>query len=330
MFVTKAVDYGVVGTVAGVWAASSIPVGSLSLFSANGANAGAGAAGSVTANFNGTWFTISSMTADGVMSSIKIDKGSLSYYKKAYTAPVKAVKFLGSNVLNGTASEKGNLNLPSTLTAGEVVGVTVIDKTKQVNDISRSKTYSFITTTGDLLDGVTAKNIIAKLVVIINADANRVVDVAATQDGSSNYDGIKFTARTAGNDFAIARVDGVLKDANICEYNIVDDVYTTSVTNAVATNPGHGTYAQIVELMKEYDTRDGNTHTQKYSDYMWSHTNNLVAGQTYTTYHLHFTPAVDSPADRDNNHKLQVLIAVDSTATDMITDLDTLLAGAVA
>ena len=327
LFITKDGDYGVVGTVAGVWEVDSTPAGSVTLFSQDGTNAStSGAAGSATANFTGTYFTISSNTPDGIMSSMKIDRSSFSYVKKAYAAPVKAVKFLG-NTVTGSTGTYGDLNLPSTISVGDTVGVTIIDETKMPYDNSREKTYSFAVVTGDLLTGVTSKNIIAKLVTLINADANAVVVATAYTDGTDN-DGLYCIAATAGNDFAIANVDGVLKDSDRCEYHIINDVYAATVTGTVANVVGYGTYAQIIKLQKDYDTRDGNTHTQKLTNYMYDHTSNAVAGQLYTTYFCKFRPVLDSPADRDSNYTQSVVIAVDTTATDMITDLDTLLAAA--
>ena len=130
LFVATAVNYGVIGTVGGVWEADSIPVGSLSIFAESGINGATGSAGSVTAVLNGTFVSINSMTADGNMQSIKMERKGFTYNKKVYVAPVKAVKFLGSNILTATTAEKGNLNLPSTLSVGDIVGVSLIDKSK--------------------------------------------------------------------------------------------------------------------------------------------------------------------------------------------------------
>ena len=327
LFITKTGTYGVVGTVAGTWAVDSTPAGSVTLFSEDGTNAStSGASGSATANFTGTWFTIASNTPDGIMTSMKIDRSTFSYAKKVYTAPVKAQKYLG-NTQTATSGTYGDLNLPSSISVGDIVGVTIIDKTKYAPNGSREKTYAFTVTTGDLLTGVTSANIIAKLVVLVNADANAVVVATAYTDATDN-DGINFTAVTAGNDFAIANVDGVLKDSDICEFHIINNTYAATVTGTVANVVGYGTFDQILTLQKDYDTRDGNTHSQVLGSQMWSHTSNLVVGQTYTTYYIKFRPVLDSPADRDSNYTQSVVLAVDSSASAMIADLDTLLAAA--
>lgn len=316
----------------GVWDSDSLPAGTLGIFNQDGSIIGDATdvnANVAAADLTGDNILIQGITSAGARTSINIARKGFEYNKVAYVAPVKAVKFLGSNVLAGTGSEKGNLNLPSSIAVGDVVGVTVIDKTKDSWE-QGMEPYDFIVTTGDLLTGTTAKNIIAKLIVLINADTNRVVDAVAVNDGAGNNDGIKFTGRTAGEDFGLARFDGVLKDADICEYKIVNDEYEATVANTVAIVTGNGTYALILKMLTNASVYGGNINSERIKDQMYTMVSNIVLAETYAVYYLSFT----APVTGTNAHQLQAnpktLIAIvvpeGETATNELEDaLDAIL-----
>lgn len=335
LFITKAgILYPLTGTASttkctGLWDSNLLAAGGLGFYNQDGSIIGATTdvnADIASTDVTGDYVVVQGITTDGVKTSIKIDRSGFDYNYKVYNAPVAAVKFLGSNILTSATAEKGNLNLPSSLSVGDVVGVTLVDKTKESWE-NNAKTYDFIVTSGDLLTGVTAKNIIAKLVVEINNDSLKVATALAVTDGTNN-DGIKFTGTTAGSDFTIAIVDGVLKDADICEYNIVNNTYTASVTNAIAIEKGSGTYAQILDLEETSSLRSGNINSMVDKARMYSAASNIVLAETYDMYYMTFRPAIDDSFHTEPNVIITIGIAVPNgeTATNEMKDaLDAIL-----
>lgn len=324
VFVSKAdVAYGAGLTLAssGFWDCTSMTEGALAIFNEDQSVVD-GTATVVAGDLTGDYIYVGGMTPTGFKLSTAIHRGSFSYVKKAYVAPVAAVKCLGTVA----DASYGSLNLPSSLSVGDTVGVTIIDRTKQSWDDSRIHNYSFAVVSGDLLTGTTSKNILAKLVALINADTNMDVATALLLDDGTDADGIKFTADTAGNDFDIVPMDGVLKDADVCEYKSLNRVYNASLTNTVVANVvGNGTYAQVVAAEAESSVRDGNSNSLTSSKYIWKMGTNAVSTGTYTVFNVTWTPPTDSPLTKEAGFKQLLQIYVPSGEFDEALEIGTVL-----
>ncbi len=328
VFVSKAaVDYGGGMTLAseGFWMIDTMAEGGIGVFNTDQSIVD-GTATVLAGDLTGDTIYIAAMTPYGIRRSVEINRKSFSFTKRGAVDPVASVKCLGANA---TAAH-GSLNLPSSLSVGDTVGCTVVDKMKNHEDNSRYSNYSFAVTTGDLLTGTTAANIIVKLVALINADSNGIV-TAATLDDGTDADGISFTADTAGYDFAVAKMDGVLKDADILEYKDLNGVYTVGLTNTVVANvTGTGTYAQAIAAEKDSSIREGETNAPATtrSD-LYTKGTLAVAGTKYVVYSIYGEQPSDSPTNREANYKQLVQIFCVSTETstlEIITVLDEIFA----
>jgi len=324
VFITAdAAEYPLVSAVAGVWEINKLSTGALALFNEDGSI--------ISNDVDVTNITKNDITGDVVeivlstttgtpKVSIPIRRKNLIHSKVPYSAPVAAVKVLGGEV-NGGASTY-SLNLPSSISAGDYVGVDIVDLSKPVENTQRVKTYGFTAVNTDSLAGTGINNIISKLVSLINNDPNAVVTASANNDGTNNT-GIKFIAKSAGNDFAIAKEDGVLKDANIVEYKVVDGIYTPSATTTVIANDvGHGTYAHVAKSEKDLLPYSGRNGGHVLENELWSAKNQAVPGLTYDTYVLIFTPKRDSLLSPTGNNEQLINIFVPTAnkyAADAIT-----------
>lgn len=324
------VDYGAGLTLAtgGYWTSDTLTEGGIAMFNKDQSVID-GTATVLAADLTGKSVTIGMMGVDGFKVTTELDRAGFKYFKKAYAAPVKAVKCLGSNIAASASGENGNLNLPSSISAGDIVGVSVKTRAAGHEEYLEIDNYSFVAVTGDILTGTGASNIITKLAALINADADRKAVAVVHTDGTNN-DGIKFTAVTAGVDFDVIRFDGLLKDANVVEYKSVDRTYTSGATTNVVENvTGQGTPAQATFAEFESQTRDGNTHTQVLGDKLWKASTNVVSSATYTTYQIYATKASSSPLNREVNYEQMIEIFVPSGETgagESITVLDEILA----
>ena len=332
LFISKgSVAYGEddSGTVEGSWDVDTMIEGSMAWFDSTGVF--------LTDNpaIGTKDFYLVLQTANGIKKSVLIDKNTLTYTKTAYAAPVATVKCLGSNE-SGANVNAYSLNLPSTVSVGDTYGVFIIDKTKAPNDTLRSKLYSLPVVSGDVLTGLGASNIITKLVALINADDDAIVTAVALDDASNNNDGIQFTADTAGNDFTIAVSDGILDDADVVEYLIVNRSYdATTQSNSgvtVLNEIGTGTAAQLLALETDLSTRDGNTRSPLEGSYMWSATSSVVTDETYVVYALEFYRPQDNILVRENNPKQVLYVACPTSEigdNEDIYETDLILADAI-
>lgn len=292
------------GVIAGSWAADLLTDGGIAIVN----NAGTIVAHNA-ANLNGIPY-VNILTKSGThnKTSFPLQVGKTKYSKRAYVAPVAKVMALGSEA----AAAAGNkaLNLPATLSVGDVIGIGVVNLSLPVENTSRYKEYTITAVAGDLLTGVGANNIITKLTAKINADANRIVQAVAHNDGAGNNDGIKLTSKTAGQVFGMYHVDGILKDADI---SIITDVTL-----------GSGTVADIIELHQATKSRDGNNSYRTDNDIMFTGANQIVAGTTYTTYV--FTTEVPNTdvISQSNKPPMELVIAVPSGSAAVIAAIDNL------
>jgi hypothetical protein len=321
LMIGKDVTYGLStasGSIAGSWASHLLTEGAISVQD----YAGTHIAYNISAAITSPYITIMLKTPNGVKTSFPIWKDGFSYSKQVYVAPVAAIKVLGND------DTRGSLNLPSSLVVGTTVGVGIVDLSKSMEDTRRYKEYSFTVLSGDLLTGLTTRNIIQKLIVIINADPNRVVN-AVIVDDATDATGITFTAITAGNDFNIYNIEGVLQSADVVSYKMLNNTYTASITTPeVANVTGSGTAAQILKEWNATKSRDGNQGYMKFGDLLYSDTTNYSSTATYTTYRLTTKPPNTDEISVQNNPAMDLIIAVPSGATGgqkVIAALDTIL-----
>jgi hypothetical protein len=308
---------GAAGTIAGVWELDDLVDGSIAIVDNEGTLI-ADDAVSITKPYVELYTKIGTAVKKV---GFPLYTGKTTYSKLAYAAPVAAVKYVGSD--QAAAAGDYSLNLPATIAAGDRVGVSVTDLSKPMHEIGRTKEYVYTVVSGDVLTGKTSANIIARLVALINADPFRCVTASAVDDGTDN-DGLKLTAKTAGKDFGVGLMEGVLEDADIVAYKDVNGVYTAASTTAVANNPGHGTYASILEMYKATASRDGNQQYMIYQDLLFGGDSGLSSTGTYTTYV--FTTKVPNTDEISvsNNPDLTLVIAVPSGAAGVIAALDNL------
>lgn len=258
--------------------------------------------------------------------STPLFRAGFSYKKQSYVAPVAAVKHVGDQA--AAAGGTGSLNLPAALVVGDSCSIAIRDLSRPVEETSSVRYYSVVANASSVLTGITADNIIAKLIVAINADPSRVANAVANQDGAGNIDGIKLTAITAGNDFAPFVLMGVLQNATI-------GTTTANVT-------GIGTAAQVAALEKDLSTRDGYTGRNA-PNYMYSVPSKVDSTKTYTVYTLNSKYPLEGRLVENTTYTNVCMIFVPSDETGaysvvggsesnggVITALDSLLAKFVA
>lgn len=317
IFISKsAIDYPLSGVIAGIWAIDSLPVGALAIFNQDGSiiSNSATLSNIVASDITGNNISISEKTLDDTSkNSIKIDRRNFTYSKRAYEAPVAPIKVLGSEA--AAAAGTYSLNLPASISVGDVAGVVVTDNSRPFDQVTRTKEYSITIVNGDTLTGTGASNIITKLAAVINADPLAVVTAVVHNDGAGNNDGIKFTGKTVGKDFNLSNFFGILDTSDIVEYKVVNGVYTSgAVTTVVAYNIGHGVASQIRELETDLSTRDGRHVGRVLENEMWKAQSNVDLTKTYVSYILNFTPVTDAPNQRDPNYPqiLNIFVPVEN------------------
>lgn len=264
-------------------------------------------------------------TSNGPLVTPLIDIASMAYKKTAYTAPAAQIMVIGSTTDQGTTY---NLNL-STPVVGTTASITIIDETKTFDNRTREKEYQYVVKTGDTV-ALIAAGIIAK----INADATGIVTAAMVD--TTNSDGFKLTADTAGNKFNVT-CGGILANADVLGYNEI--VFagtagitagpTTSLAVVAANNIGQGTPAQIAELEADFSTEMGNTGLQDRGVSLYTTASRVVAGATYVQYNITWTKPDNNPILPKLPVVQQLVIAVpsgDIGAGKHIAALDSILA----
>lgn len=287
-------------------------------------------------------FCIGRASGNGTKLSTPIDRLTLSYEKTAYRAPVAQKGALGKT---DTVASGLSLNLPSSLTEDTVAGIVIEDKTKPYYDNTRRERIEYVVKSGD-----TAADVVLGLVANINNQSN-IVTAAAVSDGAGSYDGILLTGVTAGNGFTFAP-NGILEDADVvygarteaglnngtaAEINgtyysaststTLASVAGTATLSSRANDIGSGTYSQVKELYDMCTAEDGNTDVYRPIG-VWTLPSPLETSATYTIYTLRWVN------ERENTHhnasepmNITAYICVPSTNTNIITAMDTILAG---
>lgn len=247
------------------------------------------------------YFAIGRATGQGSKVSVPIDRLSLEYSSKVYSAPVAQIAAIGQAAIAATLQ---SLNLP-TITAGLSAEVIIEDATKPHYDKTRRRTYEYVTQTGDVAD-----NIVDGIVALVNADTDAIVTAAAVDVGGLGV-GITFTSNTAGNEVKIG-VRGILDDADITYGAILKAAGTNVGTAAIVNNEyydnattttlaaktgsatlntranfiGSGTPTQVAELYREAIAEDGYNDDNVPANLLWKVTSPVETTATYTIYTL--------------------------------------------
>lgn len=326
--------YTVSGSVATVVLTTKVKAANdatLNMAIANGTAAGLTAAATSANTTAGVAFTADKIqvvlgTAEGTPKmSVPLFRSGFSYKKQAYVAPVAAVKFIGSDT--AAAAGSYSLNLPA-ITVGASVSIGIRDLTKPTEDTGAVRYYSITTGVSDVLTGLTTANPIVRLIAAINADALAVVVAVANNDGAGNLDGIKLTAKVAGEDFAPFVLTGILQSADVVEYKMVNKLYVSGSVLAVTNNVGQGSLAAITKLEKDLAVADGYMGREAAS-YWYTVAPKAAAGGTYTVYTLVSKYPLSGKVGEPATYSTMVYIAVPSGETgagEVITVLDSLLA----
>lgn len=255
-----------------------------------------------------------------------IDLATLKFTKLAYTAPAAKVIVVGSPTDGGTTY---NINIPSSPTVGSIASVMLINQSKPHHDRTREKTYEYQVRLGD-----NAASVATAIVAKINADASKIATAAMVD--TTNKDGFKLTAVTAGVDFSVV-CGGIMINADVLGYNEVLNAGTAGITKGrislttpvVAQNPGQGTYAQILGMEEDYSTELGNNGVPSKEVNLFTLNSRAVVGETYVQYELTWTMPNDNPLIPKANMQQSLTIAVPSADTGtgkIITALDAILA----
>lgn len=288
--------------IAGSWDIDTLNAGALAVFDEEGELIDASAPA-----FSGKRIYLGMGTSEGHPDISPLIPNTMQYSVQQYAAADQAEKYLGSDA--AAAAGNGSLNYPASISAGEVVGIDIVDLTKPTWHHNRTKRYEFLTTSSSVLTGKVAGNVIYDLVALINADPDAIVTATAMEDGSNNCDGIKLVADTAGNDFNIGVVPGVLGNADVVEYLKINGEYNASSTTAVPNNVGTGLATQIAELETEVNTWLGEGIMPKHKEDMFSRTSKVVAGQTYDVVTIRFAQDIDTGLIRENNPEQIIYVA---------------------
>ena len=283
-------------------------------------------------------------TASTPILSKPIDRASVSYNKYVYAAPVAKIMSFGQADVADDAVEN-RITFP-TIAVGDVYGITLIDKTKPYENLSRVRQYEISAISTD-----TQATILTKLVALINSDTLAPCTAALVNTDK----GILFTGKTAGSDFTMkpmwslidtsftvegdnsltaggtsAIIDGVLYNAG------TTITLTTKYGNATVynsnplpvNNVGEGTATQIAKTETDYSGGRGNINAVYMLPELWKVPSKVVPGTTYTVYVINWVAPTKYPGHEDTNFEQELIIAVPSTAgyAALTTIIDDILA----
>ncbi len=292
------------GTIAGVWEADVLTDGGIAIVDDEGALV-AHNADPITAPY----VELLTKTTTGSKRSFPLYNGQVEFSKLAYSAPVAKIMAVGSE--EAAAAGNKSLNLPATISIGDVVGIGISNNSvPHEKTVGKYQDYTITVVSGDVLTGTGANNIITKLVAKINADPKKIVTALAHEDGAGNNDGIKLTGDTAGIEFNVYHIEGVLQNAEM-----------SVVTKG---EKGHGTAKSIAELLTATASRDGDNQYLKNTDLLYSGGNQIGASDTYTTYVLRAKVPNTDVISQSNKPPMELVIAVPSGSAAIIAAIDNL------
>lgn len=300
--VTKSIAYAAKaggGTIAGINEINLLDTGAIAVFTADNVLLTAANVAATSPDVKFFYIAVGNQAASGkTYISQPIPRMNLDYRKKAYVAPVKNVKFIGSD---GTT---GAFNM-GTLVAGTEAFIRITDTTPGLRTVgsvydNEVKRYSTVVKTGD-----TETAIANRLITAINNDSDSIV--VATAVGSTT--GINLTAKNFGTTFSIS-LDGIL--INATKYEVEG---SNPNTTAVAMKIGDGTYDQIAALELTYSTERGNTNQVSLPQYYYNVPSNAVSGGTYDTYTFAWNGQRVTAQEPQGTYRFESIVAMPNAAT---------------
>lgn len=278
-------------------------------------------------------------TATTPILSKPIDRASVSYNKYVYVAPVAKIMSFGQAHSNDDAVAN-RITFP-TIAVGDVYGITLIDKTKPYENLSRVRQYEISAISTD-----TQQKILERLRDMINADTLAPCTAALVNTDK----GILFTGKTAGSDFTMKPMWSLIDTSFTVEGDnsltaggtsaIIDGVlYSGAALTAKygkasvydsnplpINNVGEGTATQIAQTETDYSVSRGNINAVYMLPELWQVSSKVVAGTTYTVYVIKWVAPTKYPGHEDTNFEQELIIAVPSGNAAIITIIDDLLA----
>lgn len=283
-------------------------------------------------------------TTYGVYRSCLVARRNFKYDKTSYSAPVAKIIQLGSEGANTTP----DLNM-TTVAAGVMYTIQIIDLEKDVYDNTRNHIFSYTAIAGD-----TNVTVITDLVAQINADTYCPCTATDSSAGGPPYTdcGITLTGRSYsatlgfvnGHKFGVSCMDGLL-NANIVEAKnnsgtsaLVNGLYCdASTTPTLATAIGSATSVSrsgskglgddkvLAVLEKAASAENGNTD-RWFLENPYIVPSRVVASQSYEVYTLTWTEDSDTAQGVQHISPRQALQLIVPNASALETALDSILA----
>lgn len=309
IFVNKSIAYGakVGGGTINKNEINLLDTGAIAVFTEEGVLVTAANAATVLDDVKRFYIALGNQSADSksLISSL-IPRIGTNMTKKAYIAPVKLVKFIGND---GTI---GALNNP-TLVYKQEAYIRITNTTPGLRTMGAVYNQEIARYSTTVLAGDTINTVITRLITIINADPNRIVNAVVV----GAQVGIQLTAIDFGTTFAIS-LSGILESATI-------EQPEGTVGNSVAVNFGEGTSDQVSALEDTYSVERGNTQRVYLANKYFTANSLVTPGATYDLYTLNFNGKREIGLGEQNTYHYDIIVAMPAGATQQ-ANFDTIIA----
>lgn len=219
-----------------------------------------------------------------------------------YAAPTKKKMAIGAEK---TSSPIGSLNAPSTLVAGTVATITIMDTTDAIRPPKRMYQLEHRVLASD-----TITTICASLIAKNAAHPNKFVTLAAITISSATA-GLTVTADDYDVDFSIA-VDGILANAVI-----VSKSKNPTSTDVVACFSGTNRGVQVLELEKSLSGYLGNTSQLYLAQQLFKQAMNTDTSVNYITYAFYWEETGKGSWADKNNGTSEFILALPTGGTNL-------------
>lgn len=307
ILIGKSVAYGLLrsgATIASINDINNLAHGAMAIFNEDGHFVDAAADFSDSKYFS---IAVGGLTASETRHSKKINR-TCNIRGRAYVAPVKERMFIGDD------GSSGYLIGTATVAAGQVYTICV-EQFTELNLASRfKKHYSYVLKTGD-----TQSTALTALLALINADADRRVDVTGSSLSTANAS-LRF-------DFIYQEPLKIYPQDDLAAAAVVTKS-KYPLSNAIAPIIGNGTAAQVLELEKACMLNEGDGNTVAWKEEMFSYDTQTDSAATYSQYVINWNNPIDTFYGQNQGVPQTLTLAV-VTGASQLTQLATLLAAAV-
>jgi len=245
----------------------------------------------------GNTFT-TSLTNIGSKVSEYIDRNSVHYQKKDYSAPAKQKVTIGVG-----ADASGNNGMGGTVVAGTYANMRIFETTIGTIPNTKIERYEYRVKVGD-----TVSDVLEGLITKINA--NTTLGVATAQGATGSVVGIYFTVNDYNQTVEIT-CDDIMLDATID--------YTTTARGSVVINYGVGTAAQVAEMEEERSVEEGNTNKTHIPQKYWKYTPVTDPAGTYDIYSFTWSRRKSGPIKSVESTIQNLIVAMPDGATQQST-----------